>query len=101
MHRELLEESGCRAGSVDFWKAYYPNTRFVLGYYYFIARDCEVVAPLDPDPGEQIAVRWITFDQLFELVYEPRFRHKDFTRELMDMMLHPEKKEAFRILLGL
>ncbi len=97
--RELLEEAGCKAGTLEFWKSYYPSSRLAYGFHYFIARDCEVVAPLSPDPGEQITVSWITFDEMFQLALEPKFRHDDFTRDLMGMMLHPEKKEVFRRLL--
>jgi len=101
LHRELLEETGCRARSIDFWKSYYPTNRIAYGFHYYIARDCKVLASPTPDAGEKITVGWITVEELFSLAFDERFRHADLSRDLMDMMLHPEKKQAFRTLLGL
>lgn len=101
LHRELLEETGCRADAIEFWKSYYPTNRLAYGFHYYIARNCQVVAPLTPDAGEQITVGWITFEELFPLAFNEQFRHTDFSRDLMDMMLHPEKKQAFKQLLGM
>ncbi len=101
LHRELLEETGCRAASIEYWKSYYPTNRLAYGFHYYIARDCAVVAPLTPDAREHITVGWITFEELFPLAFDERFRHTDLSRDLMDMMIHPEKKQAFKKLLGL
>lgn len=53
--RELLEEAGCRAGSLERLAGFFPMNG-ISGHHatLFVARDCEQVAEPTPDPAERL-----------------------------------------------
>lgn len=73
--RELLEETWYASYSWQSWFRY-DGTGNVMTYTeYFIARDCQYIQPITPDPGEKIQLYPVTFDELLTLTDDPRFHH--------------------------
>ena len=57
-HRELLEETGHRAGRLEEMAGFYPTNGISPHHArLFVAHGCEEVAVPDPDPSERFLVR--------------------------------------------
>lgn len=70
-HRELAEETGYEAGSVDHLTSVEPANGFSDSlFHYFVAHDCEPTAEQRLDDNESIQVDTTTFDELVEAIRE-------------------------------
>lgn len=90
--RELLEESGYEAGELVLWKSMQPISKIEWSVYVFIARKLKKVADLHLDPGEKIELMPVTFDEFLEIAMKPNFYEEEVYRDVVEVMLHPEKK---------
>lgn len=97
--RELLEETGYTSDDWKPWFSVTPSKRHIYSVHYFVARNCWYVQAPDPDPGEKISVRLVSFDEFLALSDDERFRGAELVNKLLRMRLHPEEREAFRKLL--
>ena len=52
--KELLEELGMKAESLELWRVYEGNKKIIWPTYYIIARDCVKVQEPELEPGEKI-----------------------------------------------
>lgn len=69
VHRELAEETGYEAGSVEHLTSVEPANGFSDSFFhYFVARDCELTGEQRLDDNESIRVDTATFDELVESV---------------------------------
>lgn len=94
--RELLEETGYGGSS---WESFYTSTpveKLDWMHYVFIAKGCKQVQEPEPDAGEKIVVRSVTFDELISLSAEGKLRGKDFRIMVLRAMLNPEKMKELR-----
>ena len=67
-NRELMEESGYRAGRLTRLGWVYGDNRRSDGkMYFFLGQDLEA-ASLPPDPGEVVENVWVTADELDRLI---------------------------------
>lgn len=99
--RELLEETGFESQDWEPWLVSGMRGYIHWENHVFIARGCKKVAEMKLDAGEKIELDFITFDEFFDLLLRPDFRHRDFLPELIIIRDDPEKKAAFQKLLGL
>ncbi len=98
--RELLEETGYEASEYVLWKAVHPVTKIEWVCYTFIAKGCKKVREEEPDNGEKIALKPVTFDELLLLGDNPIFRAQESVAEFYRARLSNEKynelKELFK-----
>jgi ADP-ribose diphosphatase len=97
--RELLEETGYAAKSMNLWKRYNPISTILWNNDYYIARDCKKEQEQSLDSGEKINMKLISFEDFLMLSEDDSFRHNDLKRDLFYFRLHPDKKEKFKKLL--
>ena len=73
--RELLEESGCRAGHWAEFPGFYPTNGISPHYVHaFCALDCTMTDELELDDSEQILVRTFTRDEVRSLLRAGRIQ---------------------------
>ncbi|WP_135664065.1 NUDIX hydrolase [Halorhabdus rudnickae] len=73
--RELAEETGYEAGSVEHLTTVEPANGYSDSvFHYFVAEDCEPTAGQDLDDNESIRVETTTMDDLLEAVREDDLR---------------------------
>ena len=66
--RELLEESGFVSGEWELFHSIRPTSKLAWQIHVFIARDSEFKQDPQLDAGEKIETKWVTFDELLDLV---------------------------------
>lgn len=98
--RELLEETGYEASEYILWKAVHPVTKIEWVCYTFIAKGCKKVIEEEPDNGEKITPKLVSFDDLLLLSENPIFRAQESIKDLFQARLSKEKydelKELFK-----
>jgi ADP-ribose pyrophosphatase len=73
--RELREETGYEAGSIEHLTTVEPANGFADSvFHYYVARDCEPTASQDLDDNESIGVRTTTLDDLLAAAREDDLR---------------------------
>lgn len=66
--RELLEESGFGSNNWSLYSTVQPLHKIDWRIHVFIARDCVCERAIHLDNGERIQIRWVTFDELLDLI---------------------------------
>lgn len=94
--RELLEETGYEASSLELFYEITPVEKLDWVNYVFIGRDCKKISEPHLDAGERITVREVTFDELISLVREGKLRGKDFRIMVLEALLDSKKMEALK-----
>jgi ADP-ribose pyrophosphatase len=69
--RELLEETGMVAKKLFLWKKVQSKSKVESTIYFFIARDCRIVAKQNLDNGEKIKIKLVSFEQYLKLSENP------------------------------
>ncbi len=98
--RELREEAGYEAATIEPWFAVSPFTKIDWTISLFIARDCRKVCAPSLDAGEKITVYEISFAEFMAVVFDPDFRDEEVTNRVMRMILQPSGTEELQQLLG-
>jgi ADP-ribose pyrophosphatase len=93
--RELLEESGLKSNDWELLLTYRPVFKIEHSVFIYAARDCRKVAELQPDAGERLKVRFVTFDELLELVESDKWWGDSFKNDLFRMR-YDGRLEGFR-----
>ncbi|MFA5877502.1 MAG: hypothetical protein WC880_04025, partial [Candidatus Paceibacterota bacterium] len=81
------------------WESFYtvtPVEKLDWVNYVFIAKGCRKVKDQQPDAGEKITVRSVTFEELISLASEGELRGRDFRIMVLQAMLNPEKMKYLR-----
>lgn len=73
--RELLEETWAKSHNWSEFFHFTGTNNVVSNVYYYIARDCEIVAPIMADAGEKISLFEVDFDEFLELSSNEEFHH--------------------------
>lgn len=98
--RELLEETGYLADEFILWNAIHPVTKIDWVCYTFIAKGCKKIVDKNPDNGEKIEIKEVSFDQLLQISRDSRFRAQEslkyFLEALIDKEKYNELKELFK-----
>lgn len=101
--RELLEETGHVASEWKLFHAVEPHSKYDWTIYVFVARGCEYKQPQQLDGGEKIQVRWVTFDELLDLVDkgELAWMEQDLRMQLIRAKYHePSRIELKKRIFG-
>lgn len=94
--RELREESGYAAASLELWDAQQPIGKIDWAVFTFIAKGLTHVSDLDLDAGEKITLKFVTFDELIEIGMQPHFFEREIVRYFIEAKWDAEKREALR-----
>lgn len=101
--RELLEESGFVSDEWSLYRTTQPTSKMEWRIFVYIARSCVYQQDPQLDAGERIQIRWVTLDELLDLVDEGKLAwiEQDLRVELIRAKYHAPAKEKLRQLLQL
>lgn len=94
--RELLEEAGMVAESMELFHTVEPYNKIDWTVYTYIAKECTQVQDQQLDAGEKITIKTISFDKLMDMARNASLREKEFTLLALRMQLIQEEMEIFR-----
>ena len=94
--RELLEETGYESDAWALWLSTQPVNKIDWAVYTFIARNARKVAEMQPDSGEKIALRLVSFEEFASLTEDARFAEPHIAREFAKAKSDPQKMVALR-----
>lgn len=98
--RELLEETGYIAEELVFWKAEHLTAKIDYVIYDFIAKGCKKVKEQDPDSGEKIKMKKVSFDEFLKLGQNKNLRSYEIISDLLEAQIDQNKynklKELFK-----
>ncbi|MFM2414767.1 MAG: hypothetical protein RI911_460 [Candidatus Parcubacteria bacterium] len=98
--RELLEETGYQAASIQLWFSERPVSKLEWTVYTFIAKGCTQVTKPSLDPGERIEMQLLTFDEFLLLMQRDDYTASDdVTRAVLRMLLRGERTQLEKLLL--
>ncbi len=73
--RELLEETGYTSNELVPWIRFDGTSNVMTYTHFYIARNCQRIQDIDPDPGEKIELFDVSFDEFLELSSHTGFHH--------------------------
>ncbi|MFA5925904.1 MAG: NUDIX domain-containing protein [Parcubacteria group bacterium] len=97
--RELLEETGYVSKEWALWKKIDPYEKIVWTVHSFIARDCIKKQDPDPDAGEKLESKLVTFEELLKLSDDPSFYEGELKNSFLRARFEKKYREEFRKLL--
>lgn len=89
--REMQEESGYTSDDWVLWKEINPVGKMIWTVHIYIARNCRKTAEPHLDPGEQIEIKFVSFDEFLALSENPAF----YERELVGLMIRARFDKDF------
>jgi len=99
--RELLEETGLKPKRIRLWRKFQKTGKVIHTVYVFVANDCVKVADQDLDGGEDIQIRYLTFEQFLKLSDDSHLYESELQLDMLRARLHPKKKrELKKIIFG-
>lgn len=96
--RELLEESGLKAGKLILWQAVNPLPKIDCAIYTFIAKNCVKVSGQSLDSGERIKLISVTFDEFVKLVADEHYRDWEISLKIFRATQNPTELQKIRTL---
>lgn len=97
--RELLEETGYISDDWELLSEEMPSGKMEWTLYNFVARNCIKKQEPEPESGEKINSRLVTFDELLQLSDDPNFRSTGIRTLLWRARLNENKKQELHALL--
>ncbi len=97
--RELLEETGYVSDDWELLSEEMPSGKMEWTLYCFVARNCVKKQEPEPEAGEKIASRLVTFDELLQLSDDSNFRSTGIRTLLWRARLDEKKKQELHTLL--
>lgn len=98
--RELLEETGYIADEIILWKAEHLTAKIDYVIYDFIAKGCKKVKEQNPDKGEKIQLKTLSFDEFIKLGQNKNLRSYEIVSDLLEAQIdknkYDELKELFK-----
>jgi len=98
--RELLEETGYQAASLELWESAQPVSKIDWTIYTYIARGCEKIAEQHLDAGEKISLHFLNFEEFIELATTEKFNEINIKIAVLEAKANPEKMTALKKLLS-
>ncbi|NTV31045.1 NUDIX hydrolase [candidate division WWE3 bacterium] len=86
--RELLEETGYSADTFTLWNAQQPFSKIEWSVYTFIAKNLTKIAEPTLDPGEDITIMPVSFDEFITIATQPDFSEKEIVPLLYEARLN-------------
>lgn len=96
--REMLEETGYTSDDIVLWKAVQPASKIEWASFIYVARNVRKVAEPHDQAGEKIVVREVSFDELFDVVVDPRFAIWEVRLDIALAKYEKERREQLKIL---
>lgn len=96
--RELLEEGGMVSDEWSLVRTYSKSWHIDWDTYYFVARDSSMLQDPQPDEGEKIEIRWVSFDEMVELIKTNQLLDLPLKAELMEMKVDGRLDEFRKLL---
>ena len=98
--RELMEETGLKPGKFKLWRKVRAGEKIFHTIYFYLARDCVKIGPLELDNGEKIKVLLFSFDDYLKLSDKNNFVSGELLQDIFMARLHKPyynqlKKEIF------
>ncbi len=97
--RELLEETGYTSKNWTLWKKINPYNKIVWTVHNFIARDCVKIEEPNPDAGEKLKTRLVSFENFLEASEDPDFYEGELKGALLRARYNPKYGKEFKRLL--
>jgi ADP-ribose pyrophosphatase len=97
--KELLEELGMKSENIFLWKVVPFNSKVSWDTYYFIAKNCEIVAEKNLESGEKIEEFYLTFEDFVKETQKDSFRNKEFQFMMYKLLCNKKELEKFKDLL--
>ena len=97
--REMLEETGYKAGGMKLWYEYNPSSKADWSVFMYIAKDLRKVGEAHLEAGERIKPRTYTFDEFLQLGSNPDFRDTECRMRLLEARLDEKKRQELYTLL--
>lgn len=95
--REMLEETGYEVGVLELYAHYDDTTKLYFPEFIYIGKQCSYLQTPNPEVGEKITTRLISFDDFLQLTRHERFFTAFSLRfELYEALLDPEKKQSLK-----
>jgi ADP-ribose pyrophosphatase len=94
--REMLEETGYAAESLELWEITEPHSKIEWRIYTFIGRGCQKSQDPAPDAGERITVKEIGFEEFLSLADNPSFHERNITEAILRAKVDTEKMQELR-----
>jgi len=95
-HREIKEEAGLTTSDMKLWYSVQPVTKIEWPIYTYIAKNCEIVDKPQPDAGEKITLKFVTWEEFLDTIYLEEFRDTEIALRLLQLQKTPEKLEEVR-----
>lgn len=97
--RELLEETGYQAETLEPWFEYEPDLNVDWTVFVYIARNIEKVADQNLEGGEKITPQLFTFDEFISLASSEKFKALQIKMRILEAKLDPKKMSQLKNLL--
>lgn len=94
--RELLEETGYQAETLELLYEVEPAVKIDWKVYCYIGKGCKKTAEPKPDAGEKILPHPVTFEELIELAIRPGFDDGRLALSAFEAQLDAKKMEELR-----
>lgn len=94
--REMLEESGYEARELILWHSEQPVAKIDWSVYLFIAKGLEKVQDLNPEAGEKIKLKIVTFDEFLDIALQDNFYEKEIVPFVYQAKLDPKKMQELK-----
>ena len=89
--RELLEESGFVARKWQLWFSTQMADKIDYAAYVFIAKDLTKVKEPQPEPGEKIELKKVSFKEFIKISATEKFRDREISLQIFRSMSDPKK----------
>jgi 8-oxo-dGTP pyrophosphatase MutT (NUDIX family) len=100
--RELLEETGCVTNEDPvLWEAVQPVSKLDWAVYTFVAGNCRHAEEPNPDAGEKIKLKFLTFDEMLDVTTAPSHRGPEMELKFIRAKHDPVAMTKIKKLFGL
>lgn len=94
--RELLEETGFASNHWQLWYADQAHASIDWAEYYFVAKNCQKISEQKLDPGEQIELELLPFEEFTLRLVHRDNRIKTLRLRFLEALLFPEKMSEIK-----
>lgn len=94
--RELMEEAGLESNDWELIKTYENPGQIDWPTFFYVARNCKKVAEPNLDPGEQIEVKEVDWEEFFQIASDEAFWSQHIATDILRMRLDGNKLEDFK-----
>ena len=91
--RELLEETGYQAETLELWTTVQPSSRMEWVIYVLIARNCQKIGEQNLDSGEKIKLQEVSVAEFVHEVLKPGFRQMEVAMQVLRLLVDSSKLE--------